>query len=399
MAFQFNGFKATRPVACLIDEHSVTYQVFFYVYDNTGKKIQKRFKRGINDLPESERKIRSEAVAEMLWEELKKGWNPLTSKYPERREEEQPVRKLTFDQALDYAIKAKLPHLSKYSAYDYNGTVRFMKKAARACDLSYREIGSIERKDIRMLIATAKEQNSWSANARNKYLSILQSLLSVLVDEELIKFNPAHKIKNEPKPQGVGYKRVTDEQKISIAEKLATTVPDYFDYLMFIYQDGIRRTELLQVRVSDINLRERYILIRPEVAKTNRGRRVPITNDIREILIKRNIQKLNLSWYLFSSNKFAPGPEPYHPNTPTKWWREIVIDGMGIDCKMYSLKHKGADDKILAGLDIDVLRTLYGHKSSLMTEIYAREVKNKYAQQIIEHAPAFARVIKLKKAK
>lgn len=399
MAFQFNSFRATKPVVRLIDINKNIYEVFFIVYDHAGRKKYKRFKNGINTLPKNEREKQAKAMADVLWEELNRGWNPLLSKYPEKKKEQEPVCNLSFDAALDYAFKGKTPHLSKYSIPDYRGTVRFMQAAARSCDLLYKEVRFIERKDIRLLIATAKEQNDWSANARNKYLSLLQALLSMLVDDELIKFNPAHKIKNEPQGHGMGYKRLTDQQKEDIAKKIAAAVPDYFDYLMFIYQDGIRRTELLQLRISDINLPERFIMIRPEVAKTNRGRRVPITNDILEIILKRKIHKLSSDWFLFSSDKFAPGPNPYHPNTPTTWWRELVIDGMGIDCKMYSLKHKGADDKIMAGLDVDVLRTLYGHRSTQMTEIYAKEVKNKYAQQIIEHAPAFAKVIRLKKAK
>jgi site-specific recombinase XerD len=85
----------------------------------------------------------------------------------------------------------------------------------------------------------------------------------------------------------------------------------------------------------------------------------------------------------------------YHPNTPTHWWKQMVIDGLGIDCKMYSLKHKGADDKIEAGIELDALRNLYGHKSKQMTEIYARAVKGKYKQNIIDQAPVFAKVVKM----
>lgn len=398
MAILFKEFKATRPVVCLIDADKSIYEVFFIVYDHAGKRYRKRFKQGINSLPINEREIQAKATADVLWEALQRGWNPLIEKYPNFNKTAE-VLKLNFGDALDYALKLKIPHLSKYSVPDYRGTVRFMKKAAQRDGLLTKNIDQFERRDIRMIIATAKEQNSWSNNARNKYLTLFKSLLSVLDDQEMIKFNPAYKIKNEPTNEGLGYKRLVDDQKEQIATQLIRSVPCYFEYLMFIYQAGIRRTELLQVRISDINLRDRCITIRGGVAKANRARRIPITDDMMDILMRREVNLLPHHWYLFSNKDFAPGEMPYHPNTPTSWWRKLVIDGMGIDCKMYSLKHKGADDKIIAGLDIDVLRTLYGHRSRQMTEIYAKEVKNKYAQQIIEHAPAFAKVIKLKKAK
>jgi len=76
----------------------------------------------------------------------------------------------------------------------------------------------------------------------------------------------------------------------------------------------------------------------------------------------------------------------YHPNTPTNWWRGLVINretGLGIDCKMYSLKHKEADDKILSDISLDALKNLYGHRSQQMTKGYARAVKGKYKEEIM----------------
>jgi integrase len=152
---------------------------------------------------------------------------------------------------------------------------------------------------------------------------------------------------------------------------------------------------MLQVR--DVNMIRREIRIRPEVAKTNNARTVPITSAIMAILEARDIYNLPPDYYIFSSNNFKPGTEPYHPNTPTNWWRKLVIIGLGIDCKMYSLKHKGADDKIESGISLEVLRSLYGHKSYQMTEIYAKAVREKHKQQIIDNSPAFAKVVQMKR--
>lgn len=401
MAYQFKNFKATKPVARLIDPVKGNYEAFFIVYDNTGKKIPFRFSKGINNLPRNERIHQARAKSYVLWEAMQKGWNPIKEKYPNWLKEETAVP-LLFSQALQLALELKKPALSKYSVYDYEGCVRFITEAARETGHLATDIQKIERRDLRSIIATAKELNGWSSNARNKYLTILKALLSVLVDEDRLKYNPAHGIKNEVFTPGEGYKRLTDEQKEAIAARLLEKNPDYFEYLMFIYQSGIRRKELLMVQIRDINLQRREITIRPEVAKTNRERKVPITDDLYEILLRRQVFQLPGQWYLFSSDKFFPGEKPYHPNTPTLWWKKLVQDpvesgGLGIDCKMYSLKHKGADDKIEAGMDLDVLRTLYGHRSKQMTEIYAKAVRDRYANQIIIQSPVFAKVIQLKR--
>lgn len=397
MAFQFKGFSATRPLARMIDKTNCQYEAFFIYYDPAGKKHSYRCKKGINNLPRSQRILQAKAMADVLWEGLHKGWNPLKDGYPNFARDVQTDLPLTFSEALDFAIQKKEEQLSKYSLYDYRGCVRFMKKAAKETGYHNINIKLIQRKDIRLIVATAKEDRSWSNNARNKYLSILRGLLSVLVDEEKIEYNPAFKIKEEPVVTGPGYKTVTDEEKETIAGHLMAVAPDYFEYLMFIYDDGIRRKETLMLQVKDINLNQSEIMIRPEVAKTNRARVVPITDTIMQILLRREIWKYPPDHYIFSNNKFMPGAVPYHPNTPTSWWKDLVIDGLGIPCKMYSLKHKGADDKILADVDLEALRTLYGHKSSQMTEVYARAIKGRYKQQIIDKSPGFAKVVQMKR--
>lgn len=396
MAYQFNGFRATKPVVRLIDSDNGFYEVFFCAYDSDGKKHYCRYKKDINKEPKSKRKVQASATAEVLWEALLGGWNPLVNKYPDFRKQVRQDHVLFCD-ALDIAKEIKRKILSKYSMYDYDGCIRFLKAAARKTGHYYQRIREFKRSDIRDIMETARETNRWSNKARNKYLTIFKSLLSVLVDEELIDFNPAAKIRNDPEEQTEGFRRLTDDEKETIADHLLLHAPDFFEYLMFIYDDGIRRKEALMLKISDFNMTRKEITIRPEVAKTRKARTVPITDTILQILLRRQIWNFPQEYYLFSSDKFLPGPNPYHPNTPTSLWRRLVIEGLGIDCKLYSLKHKGADDKIEAGIDLDVLRTLYGHKSKQMTEIYARAVKDKYKQQIIDKAPVFAKVVQMKK--
>lgn len=393
MAYQFNGFKATKPVArsCGVKD---AWEVFFALYDPTGAKHNMRFKKGINCLPVDQRRLQAQANADVLWEALNNKWNPLVDKYPHFSDKTTIV---LFAEGLDQALEEKKKVLSKFSLYDYSGCVRFMKAASKKTGHYYSRLSELEKKDIRIILNQARETNKWNNQARNKYLSIFRALLSVMVDQELIKFNPAKGIKDEPVDESMGYKRLTDEEKETIADHLLLKFPDFFEYLMFIYDDGIRRKETLLLQIKDFNLTTREILIRPEVAKTNKARIVPITDTLMQILLRREIWSFPSDYFLFSNDKFKPGAAPYHPNVPTSWWRKLVIEDLKIDCKMYSLKHRGADDKLLAGIDLDTLRTLYGHKSKQMTEVYARAVKGKYKQKIIDNAPVFAKVVEMKK--
>lgn len=399
MAIQFKGFRATKPVVRLLDAEKSIYQAFFIGYDLGGNKKQFRYTREISRSTINDRKRAAEQFCETMWEAMMKGWNPFKEDYPLYEKTVTDLMYLTFSSALDYALQAKIPYLSQWSIPDYKGCVRFIKKAALKCGCESVLVNVMERKDIRMIIATAKEMNEWSNKARNKYLTILKSLFTVLVDEDRIKYNPAHGIKNEPEEQGSGYKRLTDPEKEKIAAHLYEKFPQFFEYLLFIYQLGIRRKELLLIKIKDINLQRAEIMIRADVAKTNKARIIPITHDINDILMGRKLWNYPGEYYLFSKDKFNPGPEHYHANVPTRWWENHVQKELGIDCKLYSLKHKGADDKIYAGIPLDALKNMYGHKSKQMTEIYAAAVKDKYHQQIIDHAPEFtAKVVQMKKA-
>jgi integrase len=115
---------------------------------------------------------------------------------------------------------------------------------------------------------------------------------------------------------------------------------------------------------------------------------------------KMNLENLPNDYYLFGSfrepgkgnigkfNDFIPGPTKMNRDTATRRWETIVKKGLGISMNLYAMKHLGADRKILAGLEIDSLRELYGHTSRLMTEKYARVVKEVHRKNILENSPA-----------
>lgn len=87
---------------------------------------------------------------------------------------------------------------------------------------------------------------------------------------------------------------------------------------------------------------------------------------------------------------FIPGPTKMNRDTATRRWESVVKIGLGFkDVNMYSNKHAGANAKILAGMDLDALRELYGHTSKLMTTKYATVIKEVYRKQIMENSPDF----------
>ena len=399
MQHTFKGFKATKPVARLCDPKKQFYEVYFLIYVGKDKRPY-RFKKGINkEKTRAKRRAMAEDFAGAFWEALTTGWNPLQAKYPAIESELRRQRTMGFNEALDYCYAEKEKILATGSLYNYKHTVKVIKQAALNCGYHDRKITDVQRKDIRFILDQAGEDESWVPKTRNKILGMLKAMLSVLVDKDIIPLNPAHKIKPDKEPERIIYQRLSEDEREKIVEHLSVVAPDYLDFIYFIYDTGIRPKELLLIRASDIRLMKRDIVVRAEVSKTNRERIIPVTDDMLSILVKRDINNLNKNWYLFSNNGFKPGPDPFWPTAGARWWRKYVQKDLEITAKLYGLKHSGADAKLLAGIDIRTLKSLYGHSSDQMTEKYLEQLQEIHKQKIIEKAPSFtAKVVQMKKA-
>lgn len=226
-------------------------------------------------------------------------------------------------------------------------------------------------------------------------------MLSELIDWDIIEYNPAHKIKLLPVIDSEANIPATPEQHKIIKECLETKHPHFYIYVATIYHCGIRPKEILDIRLSDIDLVSKRITLKAEHTKTNKKRIVPINNHLLKLFSTMDVGLYPKDFYLFGSyrtpgagNKgkfidFIPAPTHIKRDTATKRWKRIVKDGLGIDVNLYSNKHKGANDKIIAGIDLDTLRELYGHTSDLMTMRYAKQVKEVYRNEIINKSPEY----------
>lgn len=399
MQHVFNGFKATKPVARIADPKKQLYEVYFLVYIGKDKRAF-RYKAGINNSKaKGQRRAQAEAAADVLWDELTKGWNPLKERYPAIEKEIRRQKTMNFNEAIDWCLAEKKKTIKIGTYYGYKHTAKVIKAAAINSGYSERKITDVERKDIRMILEQAREDENWSSKTRNTNLGLFKALLDPLIDKDIIQIKPTTGIKNEKQPERVKYKRISEDERALIAGHLSQVAPDYLDFIYHIYDTGIRPKELLAVKISDISLVKREISVRAEVSKTNRERFIPITDDMLEILVRRDVNRLNINWFLFSNNKFKPGPDPFWPTAGARWWRKYVQRDLGIDAKLYGLKHTGADAKLLAGIDTRTLKSLYGHSSEQMTERYLEELKEIHKHKIIANAPSFsAKVVKMKKA-
>ena len=67
--------------------------------------------------------------------------------------------------------------------------------------------------------------------------------------------------------------------------------------------------------------------------------------------------------------------KPYHPNTPTNWWRDFLKKNGIRHVKLHGLRHTSATFLLENGATIEAVKDRLGHTSQRSTEIYLHTTK------------------------
>ena len=367
----------------------------WFVYFRYNQKLF-RYKFGINYISNyKKRLIEANSIRDVLHEKLKNGWNPnipdLVSSF----------NNMTFSEALDFAIDKKSSQLGKKTLCGYKSTVKFIKESLPATNTKNLLITDTKRVHIKLIIEKTMEKRKWSNKSFNKNLGYLKAILSELMQWDIIENNPAHGIKSLKVGEITAFTPATDEEVGLIKEKIISTFPSFYTYIISIFHTGIRPEELLHIQLKMINLKKSQIILTPEITKTDKERIVPINPFLKAYFEEMKLINYSETFYLFGSRRefsnrglkkeldFIPGPRRLNRDCASKLWRKLVKNELNLNVDMYSLKHLGANKKILAGVELDALRELYGHTSKMMTLRYAKVVKEVNRQQILEKSPDF----------
>ncbi|MCC9066272.1 tyrosine-type recombinase/integrase [Flavobacterium piscisymbiosum] len=381
----------TIPKLVKYDDVSKPWFVFFRY---SGKLF--RYKYGINYIANlKKREAEANIICDALLQKLKEGWNPNVPDVVNN------FSSLTFSEALDFAIEKKTPNLGSKTLCGYKSTVKFIKEALKATNMTKLLVADTKRIHIKLIIEKTKEQRKWSNKSFNKNLGYLKAILSELMQWDIIENNPAHGIKSLKVGEITAFTPATDEEVKLIKEKILAEFPSFYVYIISIFHTGIRPEELLHIKLKMIDLKKSQIILPPEITKTDIERIVPLNPFLKNYFEEMKLSDYPDEYFVFGSKReftnrglkkdldFIPGPRRLNRDCASKLWRKLIIDGLKINVNMYSLKHLGANKKILAGVELDALRELYGHTSKMMTLRYAKVVKEVNRNQIMEKSPDF----------
>ncbi len=149
------------------------------------------------------------------------------------------------------------------------------------------------------------------------------------------------------------------------------TVHDpYTDYLtplvLLAINTGLRRGELLQLKWCHVDLHRRMLTVCGEGAKSGQTRHVPLNSEASRVLKAWRPKVVESVWCVFGGSTAS---------TPLvavkKAWRGVLKAGKVTSFRFHDLRHTFASKLVMAGVDLNTVRELLGHKSLAMTLRYA----------------------------
>ena len=229
-------------------------------------------------------------------------------------------------------------------------------------------------------------QNEISNRSINRKLSALHSFYKFLLKTETIQINPLakHKALKTSKKVQIPFSQSEIENVLNLLD-----FDDSFEGLRdkliieLFYSTGIRRIELVQLKLSDINLSQKTLKV---LGKRNKERYLPLLNSvlktINEYILKREeIINSQNSEYVFLTSK---GNKIYE----TLVYRVINSYFSKASTKVkkspHILRHSFATHLLNQGADLNAVKELLGHSSLAATQIYTHsniaELKKVYAK-------------------
>ncbi|MBX2959770.1 MAG: site-specific integrase [Flavobacteriales bacterium] len=135
--------------------------------------------------------------------------------------------------------------------------------------------------------------------------------------------------------------------------------------LSLIYSCGLRRSELLNLKMTDINAERNLIVIRN--AKGNKDRVVPLSIKVLDLLREYYKAYKPQTWLFEGENNNTQ----YSENSLQNVFKQAIAKvGIKKPVTLHWLRHSYATHLLESGTDLRYIQELLGHKSSKTTEIY-----------------------------
>lgn len=317
-----------------------------------------------------------------------KAFNPITKKYmieqapepePEETENNFEIGPYSFMlDALDFAYKNI--NVGKTTYDDLRLVLTHFGKSAKQLRYDLLSIGEVKRRHVKFIIDNLeKTDGEFSGHKFNKYRTYLSILFNVLLDYEAVESNIIKDIRKRKVIRNIREVLTTD-QRVQVKNHLSKNQPEFWRFTQIFFHSGGRKTELLAVKVKDVDL-------------VNQKYRVLIKKGKDSIWVERVIKDIALPvWQevLLNANSddfvfsvgLTPGAKLIRADQINKRWKRCVKDPLGITADFYSLKHLNLDETVSI-LSLNDAAAMANHKSiQMVSQVYAVGEKQRQSDRL-----------------
>ena len=229
-----------------------------------------------------------------------------------------------------------------------------------------------------------------NARSQSRVISSMRSFFKFLILEKIIKENPTELLEN-PKTGKKLPEFLTIEEIELLVNQIDRSKKEGERNLAIIevlYGCGLRVTELIELKISEIYWEEGFIRI---IGKGNKERLVPLGKIaskhlkiyLNEIRVHQKVKDLFVDHVFINKNG-------------SKISRVMIFKivkklaekaGIQKNISPHSLRHSFATHLVEGGADLRSVQEMLGHQSITTTEIYTHLDKNYLKQAILDHHP------------
>ena len=254
---------------------------------------------------------------------------------------------------------------------------------------SKKKINSINHEDFQNYLA---HLNGLKINARSqsRVISSMRSFFKYLMIEKIIDNNPSELLENPKTGKKLPGFLTIDEIDLMVSQidRSKSDGERNIAILEVLYGCGLRVTELIELKISEIYWKEGFIRI---IGKGNKERLIPL-GKIASKHLKIYLNEIRVHQKI--DNQFV---DHVFINKNGKKLSRVMIfkiikkltekAGIQKNVSPHTLRHSFATHLVEGGADLRAVQEMLGHQSITTTEIYTHLDKNYLKQNILDYHP------------
>ena len=178
-------------------------------------------------------------------------------------------------------------------------------------------------------------------------------------------------VTNPVRALGAGVKLARSPERVrwltddEVARVLACArAPLHRGIVLTAMETGMRKSEICNLRVRDVDLKGRRILVREGASKSGRGRVIPIS-DLLFRTLAAHLACAHPDSFVFIHPRSGAPPSNF------LWWHRIAVEAGLNDFHFHDLRHHFASRYVQRGGRLQTLAMILGHTTVGMTSRYA----------------------------